>query len=62
MKENIYSLYCETRNKDFRDVWNGQTMQCDGLTELIYQLRQMIENKEVRNIIIHTIQNGKPQN
>ena len=54
-KLNIYSFYSEPIKG-----CNSQIIQCDTLQELLYQLREAIE-KNHKNIIIHTIQNGKQQ-
>lgn len=54
---NIYLVYYELKTGQFT---NGQTVQCDTVHELLYQLREFEKNKG-QNLIILTITNGKPQ-
>lgn len=54
---NIYLVYYE-QTKD--GASNGFSVQCDTIPELIYALKQAQSEKQ-KNVIIHTIQNGKQQ-
>lgn len=54
---NIFIIYFESQTGQYS---NGQTVQCDTIQELIYQLQECVKNK-VKNVQIVTIQNGKPQ-
>lgn len=54
---NIYLVYYERTNGGYS---NGATVQCDTIPELIYALKQA-QSEEHKNVIIHTIQNGKQQ-
>ena len=60
MKENIYLLYSEVKQPDNPKNLNGQTVQCDGLKELIYTLSEYLTEGR-QNVQINTVINGKPQ-
>jgi len=54
---NVYVIYFEAQSGQYT---NGQTIQCDTIQELIYQLTECVKNK-TKNVNIVTIQNAKPQ-
>lgn len=58
---NIYLVYSEVAKPDpDTPQLNSRTIQCDGIKELVYELREC-ERDGRKNVIISTIQNGKPQ-
>ncbi|HEY6435227.1 MAG TPA: hypothetical protein VIY47_01440 [Ignavibacteriaceae bacterium] len=54
---NIYIVYSESTKDRYT---NGQTVQCDTLQELIFELQRCASEK-IKNVVINTIPNGKPQ-
>lgn len=60
MPENHFILYFEFKNPDIEGAKNSKVMHCDTLPDLVYQLRECINQKH-QNVKINTIENAKPK-